>query len=69
MRKQKPVHLWIDQYGQHIYARTVKELRINAGGGRVSPMFRDLKAGGAIRVGYVVGPRWFSRYAPVTSKA
>lgn len=62
-------HLWIDQYGQHIWARTVKELREKCGGGKVSKMYSDKiageHAGRSVHSGYVVGQRWFTRYAPV----
>lgn len=57
--------LYIDQYGAPVWARTVRELREKAGGGRVSTMYRDKKDGRAMRVGYVVGQRWFTRFAPV----
>ena len=65
----KPVHLWLDQYGQHIYARTVKELRDKAGGGAVSKIYIDKiagpHAGKVVHAGYVIGERWFTRFAPV----
>ena len=57
--------LYIDQFGQPIWARTVRELREKAGGGRVSTMYCDIKDRGTKRVGYVIGSRWFSRYQPV----
>ena len=64
-----PHHLWIDQYGQRLWASTIKELREKAGGGRVSKMYVDLVAGPlagkTVLAGYIVGSRWFSRYAPV----
>ena len=63
---KKPNHLWIDQYGQPIWARTVKELREKCGGGRISKMYRDDPLTKRVdHVGYVVGSRWFWRYAPV----
>jgi hypothetical protein len=61
----KPNHLFIDQYGEPIWARTVKELRAEAGGGRVGKMYTDKKDGRTVHSGYVVGRRWFSRFAPV----
>ena len=57
--------LFIDQYGSKLWARTVRELRELAGGGRVSKMYVDKKVGGTMHVGYVVGARWFSAYHPV----
>jgi hypothetical protein len=61
----KPHHLFIDQYGEPVWARTVKELRAKAGDGRVSKMYTDKKDGRTVHSGYVVGRRWFSRFAPV----
>ena len=61
----KPNHLFLDQFGEPIWARTVKELREQVGGGRVSTMYRDKKDGSVVRCGYVIGRRWFSRFAPV----
>jgi hypothetical protein len=61
----KPNHLFLDQFGEPIWARTVKELRAKAGGGRVSKMYVDKKDGRTVRCGYVVGRRSFSRFAPV----
>ena len=59
----KPNHLFLDQFGEPIWARTVKELREKVGGGRVSTMYRDKKDGSVVRCGYVIGRRWFSRFA------
>lgn len=61
--------LWIDQYGEPIWARTVKELREKAGGGRVSEMYCDTKDGRTVCRGYVVGRRWFSGYHPMEVEA
>lgn len=65
----KPLHLWLDQYGQHIFARTVKELREKSGGGRVSKQYVDRKDGTVLHVGYVIGSRWFTRFARVEVQA
>jgi hypothetical protein len=56
--------LYIDQYGSPVWARTTRELRENAGGGRMSTMYADKKDGRTMRTGYVVGRRWFTRYLP-----
>jgi hypothetical protein len=61
--------LYIDQYGQRWYARTVRELRQKVGGGRVSRMYIDKKDGSTVHIGYVVGPHWCSAYAPVERPA
>ena len=64
-----PNHLFIDQHGAPVWARTVKELREKCGGGRVSKMYVDKKDGRTVHTGYVVGSRWFTRYAPVEQPA
>ena len=61
--------LWIDQYGRHIYARSIKELREKAGGGRVSKMYCDgnpagKHAGKTFETGRVVGRYWFNGFVP-----
>lgn len=62
--KNVTVYLWLDQYGNHVHASTVKELREKAGGGRVDKMYYENKSGEVIHDGYVVGQRWFRRFAP-----
>lgn len=57
--------LYIDQYGQPVWARTVKELREKCGGGRVFKLYRDKEDGRSVHVGYGVGSRWFDAYWPV----
>jgi hypothetical protein len=59
---------YIDQYGHHIYARTVRELRAKCGVGRVSKMYNDGLDGGVYHIGYVVGQRWFSAFIPYRKK-
>lgn len=66
--------LCIDQYGQHAYARTLKELREASGhGSSPQKMYLDFikgeHAGTTRHVGYVIGPRWYHVYAPVTAEA
>ena len=68
-KMNKPMHLWIDQYGQREWARTVKELREKCGGGRVAKMYCDMKDGRTVQTGYVIGRRWFNRFAPVEKAA
>ena len=60
-----PNHLFIDQYGEPVWARTAKELREKCGGGKVSILYTDKKDGRTVNIGYVVGRRWFTRFAPV----
>ena len=61
----KPPILYIDQYGNRFWARTVKELRQAVGGGRVSKMYRDKKDGRSVHCGYVIGEHWLSGYTPL----
>lgn len=56
--------LYLDQFGNRWFARTVRELREAIGGGKVSRMFRDT-ANGTMHVGYVVGQHWCTAYQPV----
>lgn len=66
----KNATLYIDQYGNRFYARTVKQLRlqIGMGGSRVSRMFADSKNGDVLHVGYVIGSHWLTAYAPCERK-
>ena len=57
--------LFIDQYGNCWGACTVSELRDKIGGGRVSKMYCDTKAGKCYHVGYVIGHHWCKAYTPV----
>ena len=59
--------LYLDQFGGRYWARTVKELRAQIGGGgcRVSKMYRDKKDGSVVHVGYVVGAHWLTAYQPI----
>ena len=61
--------LFIAQDGRRIWASTRKELAQLAGYSKVSIMYRDKKDGRVVRVGYVVGPLWFTEYAPVERPA
>jgi hypothetical protein len=65
----KEQNLFIDQFGQVILAKTVKELKEKAGSGKVSKMFIDDKSGKTFHVGYVVGRRWFTKYQLVKKEA
>lgn len=67
MKTLKPrTRLFIDQYGQRFWARSVKDLREQIGG-RVSRMYRDAP-GGAEHIGYVIGRNWLTEYAIVARK-
>lgn len=60
--------LYIDQYGSHHWARTVKELRQTIGG-TVSKMYVDKKDGRTVHCGYVVGSLWCTAYSPIALPA
>ena len=59
--------LYIDQYGNKLMARTVKELREAAGGGAVHKLYQDKvdPTRRTFHIGYCVGSRWFTAYTPV----
>ena len=57
--------MFIDQYGETIWCRTVKELRERASGGKVSKQYVDKNDGRTVHNGYVVGSRWFTAFKPV----
>lgn len=63
--------LYVDQYGNKFYARTVKELRgkIQGGGSRVSRMYNDKADGTTVHTGYVIGPHWLTAYVPFEGRA
>ena len=69
IKTNKPLYLFIDQYGEKHYARTVKELREQFGGGKVSKMYVDKingpHAGKSVHCGYVIGGHWFTQFLPV----
>lgn len=53
--------LYIDQYGQKYYAKTIKELKQKLGYSRASKLYHDLN-GKTYHQGYVLGPYWLTRY-------
>lgn len=55
--------LFLDQYGNRFYSRTVRELREQVPG-RLSKMYRDTKSG-TLHVGYVIGQHWLTAFQPV----
>ena len=56
--------LYIDQYGNNFWAKTVRELREQVRGA-CSKMYRDKADGSIMHVGYVIGQHWLTMYAPV----
>lgn len=61
MRKEK---LYVDQYGNKFFARTVKELKEKVGSGKVSKMHQTTGKKN-YHVGYVVGGHWLKCYESV----
>lgn len=57
--------LFIDQYGQPIWAATVSELKRKAGPGSVRKQYSDKRDGSVVHNGYVIGQRWFTAFSPV----
>lgn len=62
-------YLWVDQYGQMIWAKTVKELREKCGGGPIRKIYVDKVDGKTVHCGYSVGDRWFNKFEPVEAAA
>jgi len=60
--------LYVDQWGNKFYARTVKELREQVPG-RCSKMYIDRKDGSTLHIGYVIGPHWLTMYQRVERAA
>lgn len=64
----KPIRLFVDQYGNKFYCRTVKELCAKLDRTKAAKMYSDDK-NGVWHVGYVIGDHWLTEYAPVRRKA
>ena len=64
MKKKRFQKMYIDQEGEVVWARTLKELRVKAGGGRISKAYNDGTDGKTYHTGYVVGCRWFDEFTP-----
>jgi hypothetical protein len=63
------ITLYVDQYGMRFYAKTVKELRkqIGGGGSRISRMYID-QDGKIYHKGYVIGRHWLTAYQPIMNE-
>ena len=60
----KTTKLYVDQWGNKWFAKTVKELCRNVGYSKARRMYHDKKDGSIRHVGYVVGPHWCTAYVP-----
>ena len=57
------IKLYISQYGDKFYAKTLKELRQQIPG-RCSKMYVD-RNGKTLDIGYVIGQLWLIAYQPI----
>ena len=60
--------LYLDQYGNHFYARTVRELqeKVGSSGSRIAKMYVENGADGEPRhVGYVIAGHRLKMFAPI----
>ncbi len=57
--------LWVNQYGDVQWARTMKELKGKVGPGQVSKMYTDKNDGRVVHTGYVIGNNWWQKFQPV----
>lgn len=56
--------LFIDQYGNNVWASSAKELAERTGASKLSKMYVDKKDGPTRWIGYVARDRWFAAYRP-----
>ena len=63
-KQKKQTVLYISQYGDKFYAKTLKELREQVSG-RCSIMYNDTRDGSTYRSGYVIGDLWLTAYIPL----
>ena len=59
--------LYIDQWGNRWYAKTVKDLANQLGysKGSARRIYRDKKDGRTVPVGYTIGRHWLEAFQPV----
>ncbi len=55
---------YIDQYGQWIWAKTIKQLCEKCGRKSARKQYSDGKDGKSYHTGYIVGDRWFTAFIP-----
>lgn len=60
----KQTKLFINQYGDRYYAKTVKELKEKVGSGKVFKIYCDKKDGSVVQTGYGIGRQWFDMFIP-----
>ena len=60
--------LYLDQFGNYFYARTVRELRgkVGSSGSRIAKMYvRNGADGEPLHIGYVIAGHWLRMFAPI----
>ena len=59
--------MYIDQWSNRYWAKTVKDLRkqIEGGASKVNKMYCDKKDGSIVHTGYVIGGHWLEAYRRV----
>lgn len=58
------LRLFVDQFGNHFTAKSIRELRTKVPG-RCAKMYIDRKDGTTVHIGYVIGQHWLTMFAPV----
>ena len=61
--------LYIDQYGNKFFAKTLKELKAEIGRTKASKMYVDSTDGKTYHIGYVIGEHWLKAYTPMRKAA
>ena len=64
------MNLYVDQYGNKVYASTVTELcrKMGYSRGTARRMYADFQ-GKSYHVGYVIGRYWLTMYQPIRNPA
>lgn len=63
------VMLYVDQWGNRWWAKTIAELRQQIGGGRVAKIYVDGTDGKTYHIGYIVGQHWCEAFSPMRNPA
>ena len=66
-KKYRGFTLYIDQYGNRVYANSITELKekgFHAKGAKVEPIYQDKRDGRTVQTGVVIGDHWYSAYRP-----
>lgn len=61
----KPTILYMDQWGNRFWAKTIKQLCREVGYSKARRMYVDGKDGKCYHVGYVIGKHWLNAYTPM----